>query len=78
MMIKEERRGKDGFNFTQIETGINFVELMEGRSIGLEDNLFNTNIMSNEVERGIHTYRRRNLAAREKQEFTVQSGFSLI
>jgi hypothetical protein len=22
MMIKEERRGKDGFNFTQIETGI--------------------------------------------------------
>lgn len=22
MMIKEDRRGKDGFNFTQIETGI--------------------------------------------------------
>lgn len=24
MMIKEERRGKDGFNFTQVETGIKY------------------------------------------------------
>jgi hypothetical protein len=29
MMIKEERRGKDGFNFTQVETGIKYTAITQ-------------------------------------------------
>lgn len=40
MMIKEERSGKGGFNLTQIESGISFLEMLNAVSMGYDENKF--------------------------------------
>lgn len=79
MMIREERRGKGGFNFTQIETGMSFIEMLSGRVIGYEEDEFERKLMEMEIKSDIHRFRLRKVhhySTVENVEF--ENGISLL
>lgn len=79
MMIKEERRGKGGFNLTQVETGISFVEHLSARALGYDEIEFEGLVMKMEVCNDIHRYRlRKPHRYRPVKSFELDDEYSLF
>lgn len=87
MMVSDDRRGKYGFNFTQVETGLNCIQTMDHHMLSLPEAHFDSKLMQSEIQLGIHKLRRREVHRvrqpepkldEERLHFTLADGFTLL